>query len=52
MKAQHKTKAIKMIEKFDKQLRDILSEELKTVKETRKHIMARLNSNNDGLLVA
>lgn len=45
MKNSNKTEAIRMIEKFDRQLRDILKEELKSVKAA----MADLN--ND-LLVA
>ncbi|MDF3077018.1 MAG: hypothetical protein K0S09_907 [Sphingobacteriaceae bacterium] len=47
MKNSNKTQAIKMIEKFDRQLRDILKEELKSV---RAAVVDLRNDNN--LLVA
>lgn len=50
MKNPKKTQAIRLIEKFDKQLRDILNEELKSVRAVKNHIIGKLT--NDDLLVA
>ncbi len=41
----NKTQAMRMIKKFDKQLRDLLTEELKSVR-------AQLRSGNAGFLVS
>ncbi|MXV17811.1 hypothetical protein [Hufsiella ginkgonis] len=52
MKASYKPKAIKMIEKFDKQLRDMLTAELKTIDSRKNDFIARLRTDNDELQVA
>jgi hypothetical protein len=46
MKKQQNTASEKLIEKFDNQLRDILSAELRSVKYARTKIMSQLGMND------
>ncbi|WP_207427983.1 hypothetical protein [Pedobacter sp. SYSU D00535] len=53
MKKANKTTVIKLSERFDKELLNILSEELKSLKSTKDSIIKTLRPNsNDGWLVA
>lgn len=45
------SKAFKMIEKFDKQLRDVLTAELNAINSTKSNIIASLKPSNGGLQV-
>lgn len=53
MKMQSKSNIVKLSERFDKQLLNILSKELDTLKSTKNNIIKTLRSNSDdGLQVA
>ena len=53
MKKQSKTTIIKLSERFDKQLLNILSKELNSLKSTKDNIIKTLRPNSDdGLQVA
>jgi len=53
MKKHNKNSVIKLSEKFDKQLLNLLSEELSAVREARAQILKSLNrGSNDELMVA
>jgi hypothetical protein len=48
---QPKTKAVRLIEKFDRQLRDLLTAELNAVRNAKDRFIDRIHPNND-LLIA
>ena len=52
MKNQLNHSSVRMTEKFDQQLYSILTNELKTVRNTKPQLIKRLNLTNDGLMVA
>ena len=52
MKASYQPKAVKMIEKFDKQLRHMLTAELTAIKAHQHRFIARLRNDSDDLQVA
>ncbi len=52
MKNQNQSKTIRMIAKFDKQLCDILKEELAQAREVKNLFIAQLTNNTDALRVA
>lgn len=48
MKKQNKNTMVKLSEKYDKQLLNILSEELQLLKEAKNTLIKRLNSGSGG----